>query len=126
MLSNSPISVVLPAVDIERAKKFYTEQLGLREAAAQEPGGITFECGNGTYIYIYERPAVKIEHTQASFMVEDLESEMSILRSKGVVFEEYDFPGLKTINGVAEIDGFKAAWFKDTEGNILSLGQAAK
>ncbi|HYV33270.1 MAG TPA: hypothetical protein VE973_00265 [Candidatus Limnocylindria bacterium] len=59
-------------------------------------------------------------------MVQDLEAEMADLRSRGVVFEEYDFPGLKTVNGVATMDGFKTCWFKDTEGNILALGQAGK
>lgn len=126
MLSNSPIGPTLPAVDIERAKKFYSEKLGLKEAAAQEPGGVTFDCGGGTKLYIYERPAVKVEHTLANFMVDDLEAEMADLRGRGVVFEEYDMPGLKTVNGVADMDGFKGAWFKDTEGNILALGQMPK
>jgi predicted enzyme related to lactoylglutathione lyase len=126
MLSNAPISPTLPAVDIERAKKFYTEKVGLKEAEAQEPGGVTFECGQGTHLYIYQRPAIKVEHTLASFMVADLEAEMSDLRSRGVVFEEYDFPGLKTVNGVANMQGFKAAWFKDSEGNIVGIGQMPK
>ncbi len=125
MLKDAPISVVLPATDIERAKKFYTEKLGLTESAGVEPGGITFDCGGGTKLYIYQRPGVKIEHTQCSFQVKDIEAEMADLRSRGVVFEEYDFPGLKTVNGVANMDGFKAAWFKDTEGNIVALGQGA-
>ncbi len=123
MLSNAPISPTLPATDIERAKKFYSEKLGLKESAAQEPGGVTFDCGKGTQLYIYQRGPVKVEHTLASFMVDDLEAEMAELRGRGVVFEEYDFPGLKTVNGIADMGGFKAAWFKDSEGNILALGQ---
>src|SRR6185369_10032292 len=126
MLSTAPVSPTLPVSDIERAKKFYTEKLGLKEAASPEPGGVTFECGQGTQLYIYERPPVKVEHTLASFMVNDIEAEMSDLRNRGVVFEEYDIPGLKTVNGVADMGGFKAAWFKDSEGNILALGQMPK
>lgn len=123
MLSSAPISPTLPATDIERAKAFYKDKLGLQEAAAQEPGGVTFDCGGGTKLYIYQRGPVKVEHTLASFMVADLESEMAELRGRGVVFEEYDFPGLKTENGIADMDGFKACWFKDSEGNILGIGQ---
>ncbi len=126
MLSAAPISPTLPAVDLERAKKFYSEKLGLKEAPAQEPGGVTYDCGNGTQLYLYERPPVTVEHTLASFMVEDIEAEMTDLRSRGVVFEEYDMPGLKTENGVADMGGFKGSWFKDSEGNILALGQMAK
>lgn len=126
MLSNAAISPTLPATDIERAKKFYSEKLGLKEAKVQEPGGVTFDCGRGTQLYIYQRGPVKVEHTLANFMVEDLTAEMVELRGRGVVFEEYDFPGLKTVNGIADMDGFKAAWFKDSEGNILGVGQMPK
>jgi predicted enzyme related to lactoylglutathione lyase len=126
MLKNAPVSVVLPATDLERAKKFYTEKLGLTESASQEPGGAMFDCGEGSKLYVYKRAPVKVEHTQANFMVEDIEAEIKDLRGRGVVFEEYDFPGLKTVNGVATMGkGFKAAWFKDSEGNILALGQSS-
>jgi len=127
MLKNAPVTPILPATDIERAKKFYTEKLGLTVSPSQEPGGIMFEAGMGSKLYIYQRAPVKVEHTQANFEVQDIEAEMAELRGRGVVFEEYDFPGLKTVNGVAEMgDGFKAAWFKDSEGNILALGQSTK
>jgi catechol 2,3-dioxygenase-like lactoylglutathione lyase family enzyme len=126
MLSQAPVCPVLPVRDIERAKKFYTEKLGLKESSSPEPGGVMFDCGQGTKLYLYERPAVKVEHTQVSFAVSDLAAEMTELRAKGVVFEEYDMPGLKTVNGVVDMDGFKAAWFKDSEDNILSLGQSAQ
>ncbi len=127
MLKDAPISAIVPATDLERAKKFYTEKLGLKVSESEEPGGIVFDCGGGTKLYIYQRAPVKVEHTQASFQVSDIESEMADLRSRGVVFEEYDFPGLKTVNGIADMgEGFRAAWFKDTEGNILALGQSMK
>ncbi len=126
MLSGAPIAPTLPATDIERAKKFYKEVIGLEEAPSQEPGGVTFQCGNGTQLYIYQRGPVKVEHTLASFQVKDLEAEMKELRGRGLVFEDYDLPGFKTENGVMDMNGFKAAWFKDTEGNIIGIGQSAK
>jgi predicted enzyme related to lactoylglutathione lyase len=60
-------------------------------------------------------------HTQVGFGVDDVEAEVADLKAKGVTFEEYDFPGLKTVDGVAEIEGERAAWFKDCEGNLLSI-----
>lgn len=125
MLSDAKVTVVLPAVDIERARKFYTEKLGLKENKPM-PGGANFECGSGTEIFLYERPPVTVEHTQASFAVDDLDAEMNELRARGVVFEEYDMPGMKTVKGVATMDKWKSAWFKDSEGNILALGQTVK
>src|SRR5437870_5011533 len=105
MLSNAPITPSLPAVDIERAKKFYMEKLGLKEAPkeAAEEDAVLFQCGKGTMLYIYQRPPSPAAHTLASFEVEDLEAEMKELKDKGVVFEEYDMPGLKTENGVATL-----------------------
>ena len=126
MLSNAPVCPTLPVVNLDKAKKFYTEILGLKEAENSEAGGLNFQCGKGTTLYIYERSTpTKADNTACSFEVENLEAEMADLRSRGVVFEEYDFPGLKTVNGVAEMGGYKAAWFKDPDGNILAIGQSA-
>ena len=125
MLSNASVTAVLPALDIERAKKFYTENLGLSLAQEQMQDGVSalFDCGKGTKLFIYQRPPSHAEHTLANFEVTDLDAEMQELRGRGVVFEEYDFPGLKTENGIATMPGYKSAWFKDSEGNILALGQ---
>ncbi|MEJ0021435.1 MAG: VOC family protein [Candidatus Doudnabacteria bacterium] len=125
MLSNAKVTAVLPAADLERARKFYTEKLDLKEDAPM-PGGASFKCGGGTEIFLYQRPPVTVEHTQASFQVDDLDAEMKELRARGVVFEEYDMPEMKTVNGVAIMDKWKSAWFKDSEGNILALGQTVK
>ncbi len=126
MLSNAPVTPTLPATDIERAKKFYTEKLGLKQSATQVPAdSAMFECGNGSMLFIYQRPPSPAQHTLANFDVKDLEAEMTELRGRGVVFEEYDMPGLKTVNGVATMGNYKSAWFKDSEGNILALGQMA-
>src|SRR5258708_7685901 len=123
MLSNAPVAPTLPVVDMERAKKFYTEKLGLTVSGGVEEGGVTLDCGNGTKLFLYQRGQTKADHTAAGFIVKDLEAEMTELRGKGVVFEEYDFPGLKTENGIAALGKTKAAWFKDTEGNILGMTQ---
>ena len=128
MLTNAPVTPTLPATDIERAKKFYMEKLGLKLSPKQMHGGdnAMFECGKGSMLFIYQRPPSPAQHTLAHFSVDNLEAEMKDLREKGVVFEEYDFPGLKTVNGIATTDdGYKSAWFKDSEGNILALGQMA-
>lgn len=125
MLENYPVTTTIAVTDMGRAKKFYGETLGLKESGTQIPGGVMYEAGAGTKLFVYERPnPAKADHTLASFDVDDIEKVMGELKAKGVVFEEYDFPGLKTVNGVAMMDGVKSAWFKDPEGHILALGQA--
>lgn len=124
MLSKAPVTPTLPVVDLNRARKFYAETLGLKEIGEDGLGGVFYECGKGTKLYIYQRSTpTKADNTACDFEVENLEAEMAELRSKGVVFEEYDMPGLKTENGVATMGNYKSAWFKDPEGNILAIGQ---
>jgi predicted enzyme related to lactoylglutathione lyase len=120
MLSDSPIAAIIPVSDMSRAKQFYTETLGL-SLTKESPEDTRFETG-GTTIGLYETPyGGKAEHTLASWKVDDLDTEMSTLRSKGVTFEEYDLPGIKTVDGVVESDTMRGAWFKDSEGNILCV-----
>jgi catechol 2,3-dioxygenase-like lactoylglutathione lyase family enzyme len=125
MLTNARAVTTLPAVDIDRARKFYEGKLGLKPREANEYT-VMYDCGQGTGIFLYKRGPTKADHTVAAFEVDDLHKEMKELRQKGVVFEDYDLPGLKTVDGVADMEGEKAAWFTDTEGNILSLGQRLK
>ncbi len=120
MLTNYPIHPSLPVVDMNRARKFYEEVLGLKLIDAQE-WGVRYECGNGTKLLLYPREATKADHTVAGFEVDDVETVVKNLRDKGVVFEEYDTPNLKTVNGIWTQGSAKAAWFKDTEGNIISI-----
>jgi predicted enzyme related to lactoylglutathione lyase len=120
-LSTAPVSVVLPAVDIERAKRFYGETLGLDIESGQAPGYFTVHAGSGTSILVYEREGTKAEHTVAGFTVADVVATVRELRERGVVFEEYDMPGLKTVEGVAQQGPGKSAWFKDSEGNIIAI-----
>jgi catechol 2,3-dioxygenase-like lactoylglutathione lyase family enzyme len=126
-LADTMVCGVVRAESYERAKKFYTEALGLKQG--QEfpgSGGGMFEAAGGTMLMVYERPGMKApENTVLGFGVtsERFDGLMSELRSKGVKFEDYDIPeiGLKTTNGVAEMSGMKSAWFKDSEENILNL-----
>jgi catechol 2,3-dioxygenase-like lactoylglutathione lyase family enzyme len=123
MLSKAAVIPTLPAVDLKRARKFYEEKLGLKVIKEDPSPAITLEAGNGTRVYIYQRAASKADHTVAEFAVENVEAEVEALKSKGVKFEEYNIPtmGIKTVNGIATMDGHKGAWFKDTEGNILAI-----
>ena len=125
MLADALVCATLPATDLERARRFYGETLGLREADFGVEGGVFYEAGRGTMFRVYERPPSAAGHTVAVFLVDDLEEEMATLRSRGVVFEEYDMPGLRTEGGVFsdEHSGFKGSWVKDPDGNILGLTQ---
>jgi len=123
MLSQYKIRATIPAKDLARAKKFYTETLGFKPIA-EDPEFIRIESG-GVQFGIYPTRASAGTATVAEWEVSDLQAEMKDLRNRGVTFEEYDLPGLKTIDGVAEIGGFKGAWFKDSEGNILAISEGA-
>jgi predicted enzyme related to lactoylglutathione lyase len=124
MLKEARVAAILPAVDIKRAKRFYSEKLGLPTPDMPVPeDGAAFVSGDRTMLYLYEREnGTKADHTVAGWLVEDVEKAVDELREKGVVFERYDMPGLKTDErGIAESGGAKSAWFKDTEGNILAI-----
>jgi catechol 2,3-dioxygenase-like lactoylglutathione lyase family enzyme len=121
MLSKLALHPTLPAVDIKRARKFYENKLGLKVLRTDPSPGIYFEAGEGTTLYVYERGATKADHTVVSFTVENVEAEVSDLKDRGIVFEEYDIPGMEWSDGIATMGDLKGAWFKDTEGNILSV-----
>lgn len=122
MLSAAPMQAALPASDMERAKRFYRDTLGLTISREAEDA-VHFESG-GTEFFIYPTAnAGQAPHTLAAWIVADLDAEMADLRGRGVTFEEYDLPGLTTVNGVAELVTMRGAWFKDSEGNILGVSQ---
>jgi catechol 2,3-dioxygenase-like lactoylglutathione lyase family enzyme len=133
MLSDGRVAPRLPAQDLERARAFYAEKLGL-EPTEERPGGLRYQLGNGEFVPFESAGAPSGEHTQMAVEVEDLESTVAELRSRGVVFEEYDFPGLTTTDGIADIEGNypskgvgeRGAWFRDSEGNMLGIGQAVR
>jgi catechol 2,3-dioxygenase-like lactoylglutathione lyase family enzyme len=121
MLQKLPTMAVLPAKDLERARAFYRDTLGL-EPAEEETGGLRYNTGGGTSFLLYETDnAGSAKNTQMGWVTEDLDAEVADLRGRGVVFADYDFPGLKTENGIATTDGERTAWFLDSEGNILAV-----
>jgi catechol 2,3-dioxygenase-like lactoylglutathione lyase family enzyme len=123
MIKKLRTHTTLPAADLERAKKFYEEKLGLTPAT-ESPGGIFYEVAGGTRFILYPTPnPTRAGHTQIGFATGDIVAEVAELRSRGVIFEEYDFPGLKTENGIAQTGQTRAAWFKDSEGNMIGIVQ---
>ena len=124
MFKDSNIMAVLPAKDINRAKEFYRDKLGIEPSEILEEGGAMYSCGQGTRFLVYQTEnAGTAKNTQMGWETDDLEREMEELRGRGVVFEDYDFPGLKTENGIATTNWGKAAWFLDSEGNIINVAQ---
>jgi predicted enzyme related to lactoylglutathione lyase len=129
MLANAGISITLPVVDLERAKRFYGETLGLRAVASpiEEMASdmAFFEGREGLPIALYRRDTpTTADHTAVAFEVDDLDGEMEGLSERGVVFEQYDMPGLKTDErGIASLGSWRGAWLKDSEGNILGIGE---
>ncbi|MDQ3157001.1 MAG: VOC family protein [Actinomycetota bacterium] len=123
MLSELEIYAVLPAKDLQRARGFYKEKLGL-EPTDEREDGLVFQTSAGSKLFMYQTDnAGTAKNTALSWSTSDLDAEMADLRSRGVVFEEYDFPGLKTENGVATYEGGRGAWFIDSEGNILAVSE---
>ncbi len=122
MLSNLDSYAVLPAKDLQRARGFYRDTLGL-EPAEEREDGLLYRSPAGAAFLMYETDnAGTAKNTAFTWLTTDIDTEVSELRGRGVVFEEYDFPGLKTENGIATMGADeKAAWFKDSEGNILCV-----
>jgi len=121
-LRTAPAATTLPAEDLKRARSFYEERLGLEtESRDDMPESLFVHAGKGTLIVLYERGRTKADNTAVTFEVDDLEETVSELRSHGVQFEEYDFPGMKTIDAIATRGADRAAWFLDSEGNTLCL-----
>ena len=133
MLGNAKVATRLPAQDLERARAFYSEKLGL-EPAEERPGGLRYRVAGGEFAIFQSGGAPSGEHTQMGFEVEDIDAAVAELRQRGVVFEEYDFPGLTTVGGIADIEGNypskgtgeRGAWFRDSEGNLLAVGQPVR
>ena len=124
MLQNAPMYSYIPAKDVARARKFYEEKLGFKPKQ-ETAGGVVYEFGKSTACFLYPTPnAGTSQASQAFWQVEDVEREVRELKARGVKFEDYDMPGMKTENGIATAGGAKAAWFKDSEGNILALVQS--
>jgi predicted enzyme related to lactoylglutathione lyase len=123
MLQDSPMYAYLPATNMARARAFYEQTVGFRPSS-EIAGGVVYQFANGTACFLYPtKNAGTNRASQAFWQVADVEREVAELKARGVTFEEYDVPGMKTVNGIATAGGARTAWFKDTEGNILAIVQ---
>jgi catechol 2,3-dioxygenase-like lactoylglutathione lyase family enzyme len=124
-VNGGKVSAVLCSTDLERSREFYEQKIGLRLSPETITNHLLFECGDGTTLLVYGRSAQsKADHTQVRFWSGDVEADVRELSGRGVAFEDYDFPALKTVDHVATTPGIgKSAWFKDPDGNTLALFQ---
>ena len=121
MLSDTAVTTMLPVKDMKRARAFYEGSLGLKPGGLNADGKFVYKVGGSTLALFPKPEGTKAEHTAISFRVANIATSIKELKRAGVVFEDYDFPGLKTENHVCVLGAEKAAWFKDTEGNYLCL-----
>lgn len=131
-LTGAAVSARLPAQDLGRARRFYAERLGL-EPAETRPGGLRYQCRSGSFSIFESAGRPSGQHTQLAWQVDDLDAVVAELRRRGLVFEEVDAPGLRPVNGIVEVSGNypsaggggeRAVWFRDSEGNLVGIGQA--
>jgi predicted enzyme related to lactoylglutathione lyase len=125
MLSDSKVEANIPASDLDRARAFYAEKLGLAPTAEFGGEALTFRTAGGTTFNVYRTDyAGQAGHTIAQWHVADIEAEVRDLKAKGVTFEVYDMPGVQWDDEIADLPGMgRAAWFKDSEGNIMCVDQ---
>lgn len=123
MLSNAMVTTMLPVIDMARARAFYEQRLGLVPGGFRPDGKFVYRVAGSTLALFPKPEGTKAEHTAISFQVPDIDSAIAALKRTGVVFEDYDLPGFKTVDHVCVLGAEKAAWFKDTEGNYLCLHQ---
>ena len=121
MLSDSPVTTMLPVKDMDRARSFYEGRLGLAPGGFRPDGKFVYAVAGSTLALFPKPEGTQADHTAISFRVHDIAASIEQLKRAGVVFEDYDFPGLKTVNHVCVLGAEKAAWFKDTEGNFLCI-----
>jgi predicted enzyme related to lactoylglutathione lyase len=128
MLQKSQAAATIPAIDIARARAFYEGKLGFKpDPEMEEDGGALYRCSDGTGFLVFASSGRSSgSHTQLTFEVKDLDSEVSQLKANGVELEDYDLPGVKTENGIAQRPDGKGGWFKDTEGNLIAIFQRVK
>jgi catechol 2,3-dioxygenase-like lactoylglutathione lyase family enzyme len=121
-LREYPVYASIPVTDLKRSQNFYGNTLGLSLVERELEDGLVFQAGDKTQLYLYPRGPSKADHTLAGFRVNDIEMIMNALSKDGVMFEQYDLPGIKTDErGIAHMRDVKSAWFKDPDGNILAI-----
>ena len=122
MLAGSPLYPTIPTRDLDRARGFYEGVLGL--PVIRDKGFEVILRAADVEVDVYaSEGAGTAEHTIAAFIVDDIDSIVRGLRARGVVFEEYDLPGVKTVNGIADLGPDRSAWFRDPDGNLLNVSQ---
>jgi catechol 2,3-dioxygenase-like lactoylglutathione lyase family enzyme len=132
-LADARAETRLPAQDLDRARRWYADKLGLLPTEERE-GGLRYECAAGVFCLFASTGSSDGAFTQMAFTVDDIEAEMAEMRRRGVVFEEYGIPGLPMANGIVDVPGNypskgrgeRGAWFRDSEGNLLGLGQPVR
>jgi catechol 2,3-dioxygenase-like lactoylglutathione lyase family enzyme len=132
-LARSDVATRLPAQDLDRARSWYSEKLGL-DPVEERPGGLRYKCGNTYFVVFQSTGKASGDATQMGWEVDDIEAVVADLASRGVVFDAVDVPGMKTVNGIADIDGNypskgvgeRGAWFRDSEGNLLGIGEVIR
>ena len=112
----------IPARDLQRTRRFYEDVLRA-QVVHEDEGGILYKAGDAYFSLYPTEFAGTAEHTLGAFTVQDVEAAVADLRSRGVTFEDYDMPGLRTVDGIADLGGERGAWFKDPEGNILAVAE---
>ena len=122
-LGRFPIHATVPAIDLGRSRRWYEEKLGL-VPEREDPGGVWYRFGGETWLYLCASPSAgTARNTIAGWTVTAIGAVMADLRERGVSFEDYDFGELKTVDGLADFGMARAAWFKDSEGNIFELSE---
>ena len=121
MLANASVTTMLPVIDMGRARAFYEGCLGLKAGNFRPDGKFEYAVAGCTLALFPKSEGTKAEHTAISFRVPDIVASIAELKNAGVVFEDYDLPGFKTVDHVCVLGSEKAAWFKDTEGNYLCI-----
>ena len=121
MLTHCAVTTMLPVIEMDRARAFYEGCLGLTRGELHPDGKFVYRVA-GSALALFPKPeGTRADHTAISFQVADIAASIDELQRKGVVFEDYDFPGLKTVDHVCVLGSEKAAWFKDPEGNYLCI-----
>jgi catechol 2,3-dioxygenase-like lactoylglutathione lyase family enzyme len=132
-LAAADVATRLPAQDLDRARRWYSKCLGL-DPVEERPGGLRYRCGTTYFVVFQSTGKASGDATQMAWEVDDIEAVVGDLESRGVEFEAVDAPGMKTVNGIADIDGNypskgrgeRGAWFRDSEGNLLGIGQVIR
>lgn len=123
MLDTFPVFAVLPSSDLDRARTWYRDHLGM-DPTKEDPGGLWYSCADGSWLVVTRSQfAGTARNTAASFQVTGIADLMARMRANGVVFEDYDLPDFSTVDGLFTWGGYRAAWFKDADGNIIEISE---